>query len=652
MAREKQLLANKGVVLIMKQVRSLSFPLFVFLAMILVAHGQTSGSTVTAASCKETDVNAVINGPTHIAADGDVIQIPSGSCTWTSKLTVPSGIGITLIGAGTPNGGASTQAPNASCTGTTITDGVTGNMLIQMTPTYGNSISRISCIKFLPASPWLGGSSSPMQINGTCTSSGCPNLRLDNLTIPSNWTGLGINDDTFADLNNMYGVADHSAIGSYAPSDNGVDFINPTYSTWNGTGQYGDESWAAADSYGTNRTFYIENNTFNYAFGTDTDSNLGTGGGGRFVCRFNSFSNVTQGSACTNHGTETTGRARGGRQAEAYNNTLSCSNTSQGCTSGFGFRSGVALVFDNTYTAQSGSWFNSYVALADFRMFSGFSPWGYCDGQSPYDDNDGTTYYSGIVRSISTTGGTLVITDLLNPGWTSNQWVVNGNPYTVVVTSALMTIGSWSGYPGFEVTGNTSNSLSASSYGADYWNGPPVFLPGDTYKVMRSTYCIDQPGRAPSSYISGTTPSPTGWVSEPLDPVYEWGDTHTGSFNHNPINSDSLKMINNRDYYYEVSQSAQSSPTSPFNGTVGTGFGTIANRPTTCTAGVAYWATDQGNWNQSGSGGQGQLFKCTATNTWTMSYQPYTYPHPLITGGTTETGPNPPTGLTRTVQTN
>lgn len=67
----------------------------------------------------------------------------------------------------------------------------------------------------------------------------------------------------------------------------------------------------------------------------------------------------------------------------------------------------------------------------------------------------------------------------------------------------------------------------------------------------------------------------------------------------------------------------------------------------TCTAtpesadagngGVGYWATDQGSWNQSASnpqgvqqnGSDGVLYRCSATNTWTVAYTPYTYPHPL-----------------------
>ena len=111
-------------------------------------------------------------------------------------------------------------------------------------------------------------------------------------------------------------------------------------------------------------------------------------------------------------------------------------------------------------------------------------------------------------------------------------------------------------------------------------------------------------------------------------------------------------MIANRDFYAQRSgQTAQTSPSSPFNGTSGTGYGTLANRPSSCTPYVGYWATDQGSWNQSGNGVNGELFVCTAPNTWSLHYTPYTYPHPLITGGTTsQNPPNAPTNLTATVQ--
>ncbi len=94
----------------------------------------------------------------------------------------------------------------------------------------------------------------------------------------------------------------------------------------------------------------------------------------------------------------------------------------------------------------------------------------------------------------------------------------------------------------------------------------------------------------------------------------------------------SYQMVSNREWFNAVSASAQTSTISPFNGTTGMGFGPVANRSTTCTtstqsgAGVGYFATDVG--------AQGTLYTCSATNVWTVYYVPYTYPHPLTTGGT------------------
>jgi hypothetical protein len=158
---------------------------------------------------------------------------------------------------------------------------------------------------------------------------------------------------------------------------------------------------------------------------------------------------------------------------------------------------------------------------------------------------------------------------------------------------------------------------------------------------LRASACIDQPGRGAGALLQGTTPvlasrASPGPVNQVLDPIYEWGDTHTGGGG-TPVTTASPRLLANRDYYSEeANQAAQGSPSAPFTGNPGTGpgvgHGALANRPTTCSTGVAYWATDQGNWNQSGSGGQGELYICTATNTWALHYMPYTYPHPLVTG--------------------
>ena len=82
-----------------------------------------------------------------------------------------------------------------------------------------------------------------------------------------------------------------------------------------------------------------------------------------------------------------------------------------------------------------------------------------------------------------------------------------------------------------------------------------------------------------------------------------------------------------------------------FSGTSGVGVGPIADRPSSCTQGVGYWATDEGEWNSKNPGPDGQLYKCTAANTWSLYYKPYTYPHPLQTGGGDTSAPTRPDNL-------
>lgn len=171
--------------------------------------------------------------------------------------------------------------------------------------------------------------------------------------------------------------------------------------------------------------------------------------------------------------------------------------------------------------------------------------------------------------------------------------------------------------------------------------------------------CLDMPGRGPGDILTGAFPNKinqrTGtiaWPQQALEPIYMWANNVavvSGWGGSVYSNNTGGRMVANRDYYPQAS-GIQTSPTSPFNGTSGTGWGTIANRPTTCTAGVGYWATDEGSWNTSTSnsegvqqnGADGRLYKCTATNMWTLYYTPYTYPHPLRATGSV---PSAPTNL-------
>jgi len=217
------------------------------------------------------------------------------------------------------------------------------------------------------------------------------------------------------------------------------------------------------------------------------------------------------------------------------------------------------------------------------------------------------------------------------------QSVVRRNNDTYPQTA---TPGGW-GYAGTAFNGTGSNWDGGTFNGTATTTGYP---------------CLDQPGRGPGDLLVGQFSSKvnnrTGiieWPAQALEPLYFWNNTGSnvsgwsGSID---SNNTAGRSVSNRDYYLPAS-GIQTSATSPFNGTVGCGWGTIANRPTTCTVGVAYWATDEGSWNQSSSnpygvqqnGASGKMYVCLATNVWTASYgaatssgtagEPYTYPHPL-----------------------
>jgi hypothetical protein len=187
------------------------------------------------------------------------------------------------------------------------------------------------------------------------------------------------------------------------------------------------------------------------------------------------------------------------------------------------------------------------------------------------------------------------------------------------------------GYCGTDFTGTGSAWDQSSSSGTGY-------------------ACLDQPGRGQGQLLSGSHPNKintfTGtiaWPNQVLEPIYIWKNigTYTSGWGgtyylNNSGTASGYRVQSDRDYYQQASN-IQTSSTSPFNGSSGTGWGTLANRPTTCTTGVGYFATDQGSWNTSTSnpygvqqnGADGVLYKCTSTNTWTSYYTPYTYPHPL-----------------------
>ncbi len=612
--------------------KGLLFTLLAYLAFAVAVRAQ---GTYTAATCNQSDVNAVVNGPIHTAVDGDTIIVPTGSCTWSTGITYPSNIGITVIGTGTPNSGSSTTGANSSCTQTSIT--VTGGITaFRPTPQYGNSTTRLSCMTIASGT----GSGIALSVLGTCASSGCPNLRMDNITF-SNWAGhanVGISYGINA-VGDMFGVIDHNTINGSA--GNYLQLVEQSNASFLGVGYYGDNSWAQPEAYGSANFLFFENNTLNDAGLTDNEGTAGTQqnqGGGRVVARYNTFNTDDINAELAWHGTESNGRPRSGRVWEFYDNTINCPASTE-CQAPVSLRGGTGLTWSNTFSFASEAGLNTFMNLNTYRTQGSIGGWGVCDGSAPYDKDGGTTYYSGTIGSVSGSGPFTITVSGSSPGWTTNQWIPTGAPYSV--HDLTQSTGS-------EITANTANTVTIA-----YSGGPGAWTPsaGDSIQILRATICIDQAGGRGAGYLySGPNPQSVA-ANEVPSPTYAWMNSFNGGTpGTGVVYSDTARVIANRDYFTETAnQAAQTSSTSPFNGSTGVGHGTLADRPTSCTPssnggteGTAYWETDNN-----------QLDFCIGTNTWSTttsspaSYTPYIYPHPL---DSSSGPPNPPTNLAATAQ--
>jgi len=403
------------------------------------------------------------------------------------------------------------------------------------------------------------------------------------------------------------------------------------WATFGGTGvadPFGDTDWAAASGLGGSNFVYFESNEFLNG-GNDCFS------GGRWVIRYNTFIQHQGTGFVQTHPTGGSGRDRGCRAWEVYGNSFS--NPYQTAFNVFFVSSGTGVIWGNTTVSGQVTNFLTVHSMRRDNLTYAQSPtptgWGFC----------GNTFWTGTVN----TSGTAVT-------WASGtQFSVTsggGGSSHISATSSININGTT--YTVSNYNSATSLTLTTS---AGTQTGVTYYVPISGWDQDSNTStgyrCMDQPGQGVGQLLSGNFPNAvntvTGkisWPNEALEPVYEWMDTFSGTtflLNYEPD-----ALFANSDFYLWCNAASASGCTS-FNGTVGVGSGTLASRPSTCTTGVGYWATDQGSWNQSGSGGQGELFVCTAPNTWgaTPYYTPYTYPHPLATNTPTAIPPTNPQGI-------
>jgi hypothetical protein len=340
--------------------------IFAALFSLLFFAKAANANTFKAATCNAADVQAAMNSAT---GNGDIVQIPAGTCTWTKGVTWNAPPNAILEGAG----GTSVLGGGDI---TIITDHICRQSGGNCT-SLGNSAAAISISTNASGTFRLYGITIQRGTqDNTCGGMDCY-LGYGSLQIFGSTQQLRVDHCHFAFLDGLafdvngqiYGVIDHNIIDSRVGTDNGIR-IEATH--WGGgSNDYGDGSWADATTFGSNRFVFVEDNAF--TDGTNNDCIHG----GRYVWRHNTHTN---GSIQT-HPTGGSGRARGCRATEVYQNTFVGTRENFEDYNVFFLSSGTSLIWGN----NAGNGYQNLVTLHSMRRNNntyarGTTPgdWGYC----------------------------------------------------------------------------------------------------------------------------------------------------------------------------------------------------------------------------------------------------------------------------------
>jgi hypothetical protein len=609
-------------------------------AVLLLPFAQAQTTIPTDADPTVAEVSALIAGATA----GDIISIAAGTHSWTGQLNVTKS--ITLKGQGI---------------GSTI---IQNNNTSQVLFFVNSGTVKFIDLEFESLGLLNGG-----VYNFICDSDAYTifaRCRFDNLyndNIETYGYGLVHNCEVvLRDFSRFLRVFNGSVTGA----------------------SNGDGAWEMATQWGSDKFWFVEETPITKAY----DYGIFDGWlGGRLVVRKCAIHNGRGG----NHGTETAGRLRSMRAIELYGNTYTSDRTIRHILD---IRGGTALVHSNSVT----SGYTYGVTMENYRLGTQTKPWLSADGTKAWDGADLSDTYGtagdGIFESgAAETTGQKTLTDN-DKSWSttgSGQWagytlrttyahtaIANSGVGTINVSGTPWVAGAFvngevtkvsTGEKGLIASNTTSQivldsqafrptlnngddfviSLSAMIEsntattltvvgGSDTSNHawPNAYRNATNYEIRRLSWVLDGPGRGQTTAVSGS-PANHQNLSQALDPVYIFNNNFDSRLSGGGGYFAGIQE--NRDWYKEASS---------FNGAVGTGSGLFANRPATCTTGVAYWATDEGEWDSTnGATPDGRLYVATATNTWTLAYTPYAYPHPLRVDASPDT--TPPTVTSATV---
>jgi len=422
-------------------------PFIILLTVLFQAEAQT----ITAANCSATAVQNAVNAAT---VDGTTVNIPPGTCTWTTSVAVTTKANLTILGAGS-------QSITGGNDQTVILDNLSSSGPAALSITLGSG----KTLRFSGVTVQAG--------TRTITDNGslkfyCHNtpgeLRIDHIHMLNLGTGMETSD--------CFGVVDHSLFDEPSPSVRNSTHINNGAYNGDATGR-GHGSWAANTDFGTAKFMYFEDNTFNGGAANDCTF------GGRNVFRHN----LLHETALQTHPTGSSPDQRGCRAWEAYNNTfdtLNSFNNSYGMYNAYFVSSGTGLIYNNTAPTGYQIFMTLHSMRRDNTSYTQTATpagWGYCGTSfngtgSAWDQNtNGSTGY-GCTDQPGRGKGDLIVGMMPN--------AVNSTTGTISwLHQALEPIyewgNTWAAIPGFPYPRVQNSSSDVLNQDRDYYIGTSSF---------------------------------------------------------------------------------------------------------------------------------------------------------------------------------
>jgi hypothetical protein len=418
-----------GEISVMRKLNILLILPISVLSLVGIGRAQT---TVTAASCSQSVVQAAVTS----AGRGGTVNVPAGNCTWSSTLTLTSGVTLAGKGVGStvitssntvlisnvPDSTAIANGENIKITGFTFDGGGSQDVLIAIQGESGISGKKPYCCYVIGNNKFQN--TSPTSSNGVIQAGGNGNGQLRGV----------IYSNTF----------DRTNIPMRLFSNNDTrEWANTAFNNF---------------SFGTADNLYFEDNTIQYssAYAGNNPGWIEIGQGARLAARYNSWNlaNATTPQEDQDihgfqnwSGTVNSGQT-GSMMIEYYGNSLS----NMGTYRWIDHRGGIGMFFDNVMNGSGGG-IDIY----------GMSVPGSCPSQiSPAPTNYNPLVYNTYFFN-NTQSGTNILANM-NPSGNPTACSVTENSnwwnYNASCTASSCTAGVGSG---------TTAPTGACTTGVGYW---------------------------------------------------------------------------------------------------------------------------------------------------------------------------------------